>query len=44
METRGFVPGMKRTRIHELAFGLTDVFASLFIILSLTASIVLRVI
>jgi energy-coupling factor transport system permease protein len=43
METRNFVPGMKRTRIHELAFNMTDAFASLFILCSLAASIVLRV-
>ncbi len=43
METRNFIPGMKRTRISELAFGKTDILATLFIVSSLAASIVLRV-
>jgi len=43
MESRNFVPGKPRTRIHDLAFGGLDIVTSLFIVICLTASILTRV-
>lgn len=43
MESRNFVPGKKRTRIHELVFSYRDVLASAFSVLVLVGSIVLKV-
>jgi len=44
MESRNFVPGEKRTRIHELNFNYKDVLATVFSVLVLAGSIVLKVI
>ncbi|MDD3112986.1 MAG: energy-coupling factor transporter transmembrane component T [Candidatus Izemoplasmatales bacterium] len=44
MESRNFVPGKKRTRIHELSFGWKDAVTSVVILLCLAASITLKVI
>lgn len=44
MESRNFVPGKPRTRIHELAFGLADVITSVILVLCLGAAICLKVI
>lgn len=39
MESRNFVPGRKRSRIHELAFGKWDIVMVVFVLLALTAAI-----
>jgi energy-coupling factor transport system permease protein len=44
MESRNFVPGEKRTRINELNFNYKDIIATVFSVLVLAGSIVLRVI
>jgi len=44
MESRNFVPGEKRTRIHQLFFSHNDVIATTFSVLVLAGSIVLKVI
>lgn len=43
MESRNFVPGKPRTRIHDLAFGGLDIITTIFIVICLTASILTRV-
>ncbi len=43
MESRNFVPGKPRTRIHDLAFNGLDIISSLFIVACLAASILTRV-
>jgi energy-coupling factor transport system permease protein len=43
MESRDFVPGKPRTRIHELAFGAPDVVTAVATVLFLAGSIVARV-
>lgn len=43
MESRSFVPGQARTRIHELYFGSADLFVGIFCLICFTGSILLRV-
>ncbi len=43
MESRNFVPGQPRTRIHELVFSYRDVLATTFSVLVLAGTIVLKV-
>ncbi|OHE40187.1 MAG: hypothetical protein A2Y16_02365 [Tenericutes bacterium GWF2_57_13] len=43
MESRNFVPGKPRTRIHELSFGMTDLVTAIFTVLVFAGAIVLRV-
>ncbi|MDY0023716.1 MAG: energy-coupling factor transporter transmembrane component T [Candidatus Izemoplasmatales bacterium] len=44
MESRNFVPGEKRTRINELKLSYRDTLATIFSVLILAASIVLKVV
>ncbi|MDD5294070.1 MAG: energy-coupling factor transporter transmembrane component T, partial [Candidatus Izemoplasmatales bacterium] len=44
MESRNFVPGKPRTRIHELRFGWTDIGVGIFTLAALALTIVLKVI
>jgi energy-coupling factor transport system permease protein len=44
MESRNFVPGKPRTRIHELAFGWGDIITSVVLVLCLAAAITLKVV
>ncbi len=42
MESRNFVPGKPRTRIHELSFKVLDIATSVFVICCLAGSILVR--
>ena len=44
MESRNFVPGLKRTRINILNFSIVDVYTALFTMLCFAGTIVLKVI
>jgi len=43
MESRNFVPGKPRTRIHDLSFGTTDLVTAIFTVIVFAGAIVLRV-
>ncbi len=43
MESRNFVPGKPRTRIHDLSFGATDLVTAIFTVIVFAGAIVLRV-
>ncbi|MBN2696484.1 MAG: energy-coupling factor transporter transmembrane protein EcfT [Bacilli bacterium] len=43
MESRNFVPGKPRSRINELVFNRLDVLTSVFVVMCLTGSILIRV-